>query len=267
MARRITSGTVGNPSVGGVVVSSTADFTTAINADISITPQGTGRFLIGNNTEVLSGNELRFRDSDGSNYVGFYAPALTGDTVWALPSSDGSNEQVLTTNGGSVLSTSAKDVSIVNETSSSSTYYVTLTSASSGRVGTLNTSTAKLSFVPSSGALAVSGNLSVGGDLSISGGASGILDTTIVTGSTTLPDVDKSYLVISTSSFTVTLPDTSTNGRTIKIFDGGNFSGSNITFARNGKTIGGLSENLIANQSSSFTLIYRDGNWNVNFYY
>ena len=49
-----------------------------------------------------SNNELRFYE--GANYVGFEAPALTGDQIFVLPSADGSNNQVLTTNGSGTLS-------------------------------------------------------------------------------------------------------------------------------------------------------------------
>tara|TARA_R100000655_G_scaffold40580_2_gene76302 strand:- start:3083 stop:4180 length:1098 start_codon:yes stop_codon:yes gene_type:complete len=49
-----------------------------------------------------SNNELRFME--GSNFVGFEAPALTGDQIFVLPSADGSADQVLKTNGSGVLS-------------------------------------------------------------------------------------------------------------------------------------------------------------------
>ncbi len=49
-----------------------------------------------------SNNELRFYE--GGNYVGFEAPALTGDKIWVLPSADGSANQVIKTNGSGTLS-------------------------------------------------------------------------------------------------------------------------------------------------------------------
>jgi len=51
--------------------------------------------------------EIRFSEltANGSNYVGFKAPAsLTADKIWTLPSADGTANQVLTTNGSGVLS-------------------------------------------------------------------------------------------------------------------------------------------------------------------
>jgi hypothetical protein len=49
--------------------------------------------------ELNNFREIRFFD-DGANYVGFIAPALTGNQLWTLPSADGSAGQVLTTSGG-----------------------------------------------------------------------------------------------------------------------------------------------------------------------
>ncbi len=64
--------------------------------------------LHANNIKALSVHntsskgELRFYE--GCNYVGFAAPALSGNQVWALPTADGSCGQVLSTNGCGVLS-------------------------------------------------------------------------------------------------------------------------------------------------------------------
>ena len=49
-----------------------------------------------------SNNELRFYE--GGNYVGFEAPALSGNQIFVLPSADGSANQVLQTDGSGNLS-------------------------------------------------------------------------------------------------------------------------------------------------------------------
>ena len=49
--------------------------------------------------------QIRFADSDSSNYVGFQSPAtVASNLVWTLPSVDGSSGQVLSTNGTGTLS-------------------------------------------------------------------------------------------------------------------------------------------------------------------
>lgn len=50
-------------------------------------------------------SDLRFADSDSSNWVAFQAPATVSSNVtWTLPSADGSSGQVLSTNGTGTLS-------------------------------------------------------------------------------------------------------------------------------------------------------------------
>ena len=63
--------------------------------------------LLGNvvdDFQINAQNELRLADSDSSNYVALKSPATVGtNVVWTLPASDGTNGQVLSTNGSGVL--------------------------------------------------------------------------------------------------------------------------------------------------------------------
>ena len=55
------------------------------------------------NTEIS--NELQLRDNDFSDYVGFVSPGnLAGSQIWILPGADGTNGQVLQTDGSGTLS-------------------------------------------------------------------------------------------------------------------------------------------------------------------
>lgn len=59
----------------------------------------------GSNLTINAQGDLRFGDSDSSNWVAFQAPATVSSNVtWTLPSVDGSNGQVLQTNGSGTLS-------------------------------------------------------------------------------------------------------------------------------------------------------------------
>jgi len=66
----------------------------------------TGAFTTLTTTDNLSigGSNKELRFYEGSNYVGFEAPALTGDQIWILPIEDGDADQVLATNGSGTLS-------------------------------------------------------------------------------------------------------------------------------------------------------------------
>jgi len=57
------------------------------------------------NVQINAQGDLRFADSDSSNYVGFQAPTtISSNVVWTLPSVDGGAGEVLTTDGAGTLS-------------------------------------------------------------------------------------------------------------------------------------------------------------------
>jgi hypothetical protein len=61
----------------------------------------TGNLLIDNQSDLRFGEAT----ANGSNYVGFQAPAsIAADVLWTLPGTDGSANQVLQTNGSGILS-------------------------------------------------------------------------------------------------------------------------------------------------------------------
>jgi hypothetical protein len=154
MARKISGGLVGQPSVGALNVAPTAVITAAEDLDITVSPIGTGRFIISGDMQLQAQADLRFADADSSNWVAFQSPAAVSTNVtWTLPSGDGTSNQVLTTNGTGTLSWSSKDVAIADQTISSSTHYITMTTATSGVASTLNTSSSRLTFQPSTGTI------------------------------------------------------------------------------------------------------------------
>jgi hypothetical protein len=159
MARRINSGLVGSPAlVGSIQVSPEQALTTAANQDITLSPGGTGRVLSTANFQLNAQTDLRFADSDSSNWVGFQAPAtVTADVLWTLPATDGSNGQVLTTNASGTLSWTSKSIAIQDETASASTHYVMFTTATSGNLATANVSTTKATYQPSTGRMTLAG--------------------------------------------------------------------------------------------------------------
>jgi hypothetical protein len=66
----------------------------------------TGELTVTNGDLIVgSVRSLKFMDADGTNYVGLRAPSVvTTDKIWSLPSADGSNGQLLTTDGSGNLS-------------------------------------------------------------------------------------------------------------------------------------------------------------------
>jgi hypothetical protein len=56
------------------------------------------------NTEDIITNRLKWSNPSNDYYVGFTAGNLTGNTIWRLPLQDGTDGQVLATNGNGILS-------------------------------------------------------------------------------------------------------------------------------------------------------------------
>jgi hypothetical protein len=156
MARKIAGGIAGQPSVAGVQFTTLASttLTAADNADITIDPSGTGIFKIGADAQINDAGVLRFADADSSNYVGFKSPAtVTANVTWTLPATDGTSGQFLSTNSSGTLSWASGGVAVSDQTSSSSTHYLYLGLTTSGTATTINVSTTKLTFQPSTGTL------------------------------------------------------------------------------------------------------------------
>ena len=102
---------------------------TILNADINASAAIDGTKVspnFGSQDVVTTGNvtvngqgDVRFGDFDSSNYVGFQAPAaIAANLTWTLPAADGTNGQVLKTDGTGALGwvTAAGGSTVIAET-------------------------------------------------------------------------------------------------------------------------------------------------------
>jgi hypothetical protein len=70
---------------------------------------------IAENLSLNAQGDLRFFDSDSSNYVAFQAPAtVSSNLTWTLPATDGASGEALTTNGSGTLSWAAATPTIAS---------------------------------------------------------------------------------------------------------------------------------------------------------
>jgi hypothetical protein len=204
MARKISGGLVGQPSVGAINVAPTAVVTAAQDQNITFSPIGDASVVMTNNVQLNAQNDLRFADGDSSNWVAFQSPETVASNVtWTLPATDGTvpgagiSNQVLSTNGAGTLSWITPNVSLVDQTTSSSTHFVTLTTAiTDSTITTLNRSSSKLTFQPSTGTLTLAGSVI------------DVRTENLQTGSYTLvlADQGKVISINSASAATVTVP-------------------------------------------------------------
>ena len=154
MARKVTGGAVGEPSVGAIQVAPTAVVTAADNQNITLSPTGTGSVVITNNTILNAQSDLRFADADSSNYVAFRgASTISSNVTWTLPAADGSSNQAIVTNGTGTLSFETVRPTVSDETASATTHYVVINAATSGAMTSPKVSSTKLTYQPSTGNL------------------------------------------------------------------------------------------------------------------
>ena len=141
--------TTGDMSVDGSLNANTGGSFGTLTTNGTVDFQATGSLS----------QEVRFRDNDNTNYVGFKAPAtITANKIWVLPSADATvSGQALTSDAAGTLSwTTVGSPSITDDTASATTHYVIFDDATSGAI-TPKTSSTKLTFVPSTGILTATG--------------------------------------------------------------------------------------------------------------
>jgi hypothetical protein len=78
MARKVSGGLTGSPSVGALNVAPTAVVTAADDQNITLSPSGTGLLIITANAQLEAQADLRFADADSSNWVAVQSPATVG---------------------------------------------------------------------------------------------------------------------------------------------------------------------------------------------
>jgi hypothetical protein len=205
MGRKHTAGTAGGSGVGGFNIDNTT-LTAADDLDITIDPAGTGIFKIAGDAQLQAQGDLRFADSDSSNWVAFQGPATVSSNVtWTLPGTDGTNTQLLSTNGSGVLSWATAGLSLTDNTSDAASHFVTLTTSTTDTtITSVRRSSSKLTFQPSTGTLSVT-------ELRVAGLATSLQVENVQTSSYTcvLEDAGKVVTMNNTSSATITIPPNS----------------------------------------------------------
>jgi hypothetical protein len=119
-----------NVIVDGDISSSAAIAGTKINPDF-----GTQSITTTGNITVNSQGDMRFGDADSSNYIAIQAPiTVAANVTLTLPAADGTNGQVLSTNGAGALSwtTPAGGSSLIAETQQTISQNYTLTAGYNG---------------------------------------------------------------------------------------------------------------------------------------
>jgi hypothetical protein len=157
MARKLSGGLVGQPSVGAINVAPTAIVTAAENQDITLSPAGTGSVVVTNNVQLNAQNDLRFADADSSNWVALQSPAtIATNYTLTLPNavSVTSGFALTSDTNGNLSWSAAGPVLTANNTDSAANFLVFTTSTSGNLTAARVANTTRiLSYQPSTGTL------------------------------------------------------------------------------------------------------------------
>jgi len=197
--------------------------------------------------------ELQLHDQDNSNYVGFKAPTtVSTNKVWVLPSTDGTNGQVLSTNGTGTLSFSTisnSSVTVSDDTTTNATRYIIFEDATSGTSTSINVASTKLTFNPSTGVVTATGfSGPINGTIGATTANTGAFTNLSSTGTLTFKNPIETIYDIGTSGGTIA-PDPA-NGSVQKIT-----LNSALTINAFTNPTAGESLTLIINGGTAYTAI------------
>jgi hypothetical protein len=198
MGRRVSVG-IAPAGFGGIAVDNNTIETAQTNQNLILSPNGTGEIRATADVVLQGQKDLRFGDSDSSNYVGFQAPGtVAANIIWTLPAADGTANQILATNASGTLSWASQSVDVSDQTVSSSTFYPLFSANTSGLQSNINVSSTKLTYIPSTGSL-----ISTIGQFPIVQGGTGVTNN-LVLRSTTNASKGQVWIDETTSSSSTT---------------------------------------------------------------
>ena len=155
--------------IGAQIESSPGDWTSAVKIatqsaiNTTFMPKAGGSFS--GDIILTGGSDIRFvATGGGSNYAAFQAPStIAASLTWTLPGADGSNGQVLSTNGTGTLAwisaSSATTVTTTSDNTNATRYLVFAENSGSSKSLFVDDITTPLSYNPSTGDLTVAGNI------------------------------------------------------------------------------------------------------------
>ena len=142
---------------------------------------GSHRYWTREDTTTGSSVNIVEGSSNGSNYVALKSPdTLAANLTYTLPGTDGSNGQVLSTNGSGALSFIDAAVTLPSDVQITSSLDVPTVEATNLKA---RDGTTSITITDSTGAVATASNLTVGGNLIVNGST-----TQVNTSQTTIED-------------------------------------------------------------------------------
>ena len=108
-------------TVGGFAITQNTATQTLTNK--TLTSPVLNEPTVGTSITLNAAGELRFGDSDTSNYVGFKSPGtVSSNVIWTLPAADGTSGQALVTDASGTLSFAAAGATISSDTATNTNF-------------------------------------------------------------------------------------------------------------------------------------------------
>lgn len=215
MGRRVSTGVAGSGAgLGSIYASGQNTLTTAVtNQNIIIDPNGTGTTLFEGGVQVRTAGELRAFNTANTFYSAVRAiNSLSANTLFQLPSGNGTNGQFLSTDGSGITSWQSVPAQGLNSTDAGAdaTAHYLFFGTASGSIPTGQQTGFKvrssLSFIPSEGRLiATVGTLATVAGSNAASGFLTINGTTNATKSTSSVRFTDNVAATNTTSGTITV--------------------------------------------------------------
>ncbi len=275
---------------GSLVISGTEIKTQVSNESLELAANGTGTIQLQSDALLTAQHELRFGDSDSSNYVAFKSPATVSSNVtWTLPDADASvSGYALVSNSSGTLSWAAAGATTTADETTNAEEQIYFSDITSGAVTAVHHDTG-FTYNPSTGTLTsgvfsgagtgltgTAASLSIGGNAATATTASGVATNSVALGT----DTTGNYVAVGatsgnglsgstsseTATFTVTSNATNLNtGGTIVFRDGsGNFSAGLITANLTGNVTGNADTATSATSATTATNVTTTDNTATN---
>ena len=265
------------PQLGGDLDVNGNAIVSTSNANIAITPNGSGKVVLDGNVSIESGL-IDLKNAGAVSKIKFYCESSNAhaQTLEGAPHSlSASNTLVLPAAGSNLISDTATQT-LTNKTLTSpdintpdidgGTIDGTVIGGSSAAAGTFSALVANsLTYPTSDGsngqAIITNGNGTLSfGDVSGGGGITYVTKTANYTMSA------GEGVIANTAggSFTLTLPASPSTGDQVIIADGSNWATTNLIVGRNGSTIEGVASDLTCDvEGISVTMVYDGSTWQL----
>jgi len=192
--------------------------------------------------------DLRFSDSDSSNWVAFQAPATVASNVtWTLPAADGTSGQFLSTNGSGTLSWSGTTTTFASTSEVGGTH----------TTGSVTSGTTSLTVASATGIVA--GMYVVGEGIAPGTTVSSIASTTVTlsaNANTTLSSDPVAFYIADKS-----LSPGLVAGQLCRAWV--NFNGTSTVAIRASYNVSSITDNGTGDYTVNFTTAFADANYSV----